>query len=251
MVRGYFSKTILATLAIVAVVAGTGIVSAFTPVQVSAAPAKQQCDDKTFRSGTKDKPCITIIQTIIKTNGITTATNSKGQKNADFVIDGLFGPQTANAVKAFQGSNTLGRVIGVDGVVGPVTWKKLCGVAGGQAHNAGCDVNPVPPKKDCAVQVFRTSRYERQCVYAIQDMINGWRNGQGKSFIASDGKFGPETYKAVRDFQTAQKKTDKNMKVDGIVGKQTWGKLCTVTTDPGLLDDAGCDSLKAKAQGQK
>ena len=36
-------------------------------------------------------------------------------------VDGMFGPRTENAVKAFQKYYGLG----VDGVVGPLTWAKL------------------------------------------------------------------------------------------------------------------------------
>jgi peptidoglycan hydrolase-like protein with peptidoglycan-binding domain len=38
--------------------------------------------------------------------------------------------------------------------------------------------------------------------------------------IKEDGKFGPGTQKAVRQFQT-----DKGLGVDGVVGRQTWAKL--------------------------
>jgi peptidoglycan hydrolase-like protein with peptidoglycan-binding domain len=38
--------------------------------------------------------------------------------------------------------------------------------------------------------------------------------------IKVDGKFGPGTQKAVRQFQT-----NKGLTVDGVVGRQTWTKL--------------------------
>ena len=43
------------------------------------------------------------------------------ERGHDLVVDGVFGPQTAAAVKAFQASEGLA----VDGVVGPVTWAAL------------------------------------------------------------------------------------------------------------------------------
>ena len=38
--------------------------------------------------------------------------------------------------------------------------------------------------------------------------------------LTVDGKMGPKTKQAVKDFQKAN-----NLKVDGVVGKKTWAKL--------------------------
>lgn len=42
--------------------------------------------------------------------------------NAGLTVDGFFGPLTETAVKSFQSSQG----IQIDGIVGPVTWSRLC-----------------------------------------------------------------------------------------------------------------------------
>lgn len=42
-------------------------------------------------------------------------------RNHSVAVDGIFGPNTESAVKAFQGSKSLT----ADGIVGPQTWPKL------------------------------------------------------------------------------------------------------------------------------
>ena len=42
-------------------------------------------------------------------------------RNHDVSVDGIFGPQTESAVKAFQQEKSLG----ADGIVGPATWSRL------------------------------------------------------------------------------------------------------------------------------
>jgi peptidoglycan hydrolase-like protein with peptidoglycan-binding domain len=56
---------------------------------------------------------------------------------------------------------------------------------------------------------------EGSLVFAIQGLL-------GTMFhdLKADGKFGPQTDSAVREFQKKMK-----LKVDGIVGKNTWGKM--------------------------
>lgn len=54
-------------------------------------------------------------------------------------------------------------------------------------------------------------------VYRIQHLLRLYR-----FFITVDGIFGPETERAVKEFQARE-----NITVDGIVGPQTWGKLLT------------------------
>jgi hypothetical protein len=57
--------------------------------------------------------------------------------------------------------------------------------------------------------------------------------------IATNGEFGPETDKAVRDFQASR-----NLVVDGIVGSHTWGALTASSTDVVGGGDAGTFSIK-------
>ena len=100
-------------------------------------------------------------------------------------VDGVFGPATANAVKGFQSSQGLT----ANGVVDDRTWEKLLVIVG-----PGASGSPVR---------------------ALQGQLasQGWR-------LAVDGVLGPQTTRAVRDFQTAH-----HLTVDGVAGPATWHEL--------------------------
>ena len=106
-------------------------------------------------------------------------------------VDGIFGPQTEAAVRAFQTSHGLG----VDGIVGPQTWSALI------------------------VQVRRGDTGD--AVRGVQEEFQ-FRNlsGDPSKGLQIDGIFGPKTDAAVRGFQEALQ-----IVVDGIVGPVTWRAL--------------------------
>jgi peptidoglycan hydrolase-like protein with peptidoglycan-binding domain len=114
-------------------------------------------------------------------------TNLKARYYDPGPVDGLFGPKTDKAVRYYQ----LDRNLVGDGVVGPRTWARLD-----------------PPT------VRQGSK--GQAVTLLQQLLTDYGYHPG----VIDGDFGPNTEKAVKDFQT-----DYGLTVDGIVGPQTWAAI--------------------------
>jgi len=117
-------------------------------------------------------------------------------RNQSVDVDGIFGPKTDAAVRAFQMDNHLS----VDGLVGPATWAEMI------------------------VVVRRGSQGD--AVKGVQEEFQ-FRNlsgdpGRGPQI---DGVFGPETEAAVRAFQQALHADIPSVTVDGIVGPVTWQAL--------------------------
>jgi peptidoglycan hydrolase-like protein with peptidoglycan-binding domain len=113
------------------------------------------------------------------------------------VVDGVFGPNTGAAVKAFQASHGLT----ADGIVGPITWTPL------------------------VVQVKKGSKGD--AVRGVQEEFQ-FRNLSGDPSNGPpqvDGIFGPATDAAVRGFQQALSLDIPSVAVDGIVGPVTWQAL--------------------------
>src|SRR5215218_5555636 len=111
-------------------------------------------------------------------------------------VDGVFGPNTEAAVKAFQASKGLA----ADGIVSPTTWAAL------------------------VVQVKKGSRGD--AVRGVQEEFQ-FRNlsGDPSKGPQVDGVFGPVTEAAVRGFQQALSLDIPSVKVDGVVGPVTWQAL--------------------------
>jgi peptidoglycan hydrolase-like protein with peptidoglycan-binding domain len=111
-------------------------------------------------------------------------------------VDGIFGPRTDDAVRAFQGQKGLA----VDGIVGPRTWSALI------------------------VQVRQGSQGD--AVRGVQEEFQ-FRNlsGDPSKGLKMDGIFGPRTDAAVRGFQQALSADYPEVAVDGIVGPITWRAL--------------------------
>jgi peptidoglycan hydrolase-like protein with peptidoglycan-binding domain len=111
-------------------------------------------------------------------------------------VDGIFGPQTDTAVRAFQQQKHLP----VDGIVGPQTWSALI----------------ITVKQGSTGDAVRGVQQEFQFRNLSGDPSKG---------LAIDGIFGPKTDAAVRSFQQALHQDIPSVTVDGIVGPVTWQAL--------------------------
>lgn len=131
-----------------------------------------------LEEGDKNHP-VQTLQYLLRAHGHTVS------------VDGIFGPRTETAVRAFQQSKHLL----VDGLVGRRTWSALL------------------------VQVSRGSTGD--AVRGVQEEFQ-FRNlsGDPSQGVQVDGIFGPSTEAAVRGFQQAL-----GLVVDGVVGPLTWRAL--------------------------
>jgi peptidoglycan hydrolase-like protein with peptidoglycan-binding domain len=135
------------------------------------------------RQGDQDHP-VRTLQYLLRARGHTVT------------VDGIFGPRTDAAVRAFQQERSLA----VDGIVGPHTWRALI------------------------VEVRKGSQGD--AVRGVQEEFQ-FRNlsGDPSKGLRIDGVFGPKTDAAVRGFQHAIAQDVPSMAVDGIVGPMTWQAL--------------------------
>jgi peptidoglycan hydrolase-like protein with peptidoglycan-binding domain len=111
-------------------------------------------------------------------------------------VDGIFGPLTDAAVRAFQQEKHLL----VDGIVGPQTWPALI----------------ITVRQGSTGDAVRGVQQEFQFRNLSGDPSKG---------LAVDGIFGPKTDAAVRGFQQALYQDIPSVAVDGIVGPVTWQAL--------------------------
>jgi len=131
----------------------------------------------------------------------------------DGPITGFFGPLTEEAVIRFQQAKGLT----ADGVVGPQTLAALSGgqSTGGQPNNQGSGV-PIPISTGGTTTTGGTSS---NALADLQTKLNTL----GYYFGSIDGIYGPQTERAIRDFQSAN-----GLNPDGFLGPETQAKLNAV-----------------------
>ena len=114
-------------------------------------------------------------------------------------IDGIFGDITNSAVILYQKNCRIEQ----DGIVGPITWGKL--------NKGAASLIPDPPKSQ---YLKKGSRGQDVATVQARLIVLGYLNDD------ADGIFGKLTHAAVVHFQA-----DQGIKVDGIVGPVTYGRL--------------------------
>ncbi len=114
-------------------------------------------------------------------------------------IDGIFGNITHSAVILYQKNAKITQ----DGIVGPVTWGKL--------NKGAASLIPDPP---ISQYLKKGSRGDDVVTVQARLIVLGYLNDD------ADGIFGKLTHAAVVAFQA-----DQGIKVDGIVGPVTYGRL--------------------------
>ena len=112
----------------------------------------------------------------------------------NLTVDGMFGPATEAAVKAFQTSKGMT----ADGIMIAQTWSTLI------------------------IQVKKGSSGD--AVRGVQEEFQ-FRAGEPGKGLKVDGIFGPQTDSTVRGFQHALSLDVPSVVVDGIVGPLTWQAL--------------------------
>ena len=112
----------------------------------------------------------------------------------NLTVDGMFGPATEAAVKAFQ----TGKGVTADGIMSAQTWSALI----------------IQVKKGGSGDAVRGVQEEFQ-----------FRAGEPGKGLKVDGIFGPQTDSTVRGFQHALSLDVPSFVVDGIVGPLTWQAL--------------------------
>ena len=166
---------------------------------LSAGPTASLATAGTAVASSGSEPATTTEHTIAITSESQGRQVEMLQEALGISADGVYGPETEEAVRNFQSAHGLA----VDGIVGPAT---LAALRGHSAHAASSGV-----RRD-AVNFTPSAEGEGSgdAVSRLQSALD----------LPTDGVFGPETEAAVKRLQARH-----GLSVDGVVGPATWGVL--------------------------
>lgn len=152
-------------------------------------------------------PAVDVIPTNPSANAMTLRDVQQGLATLGYTVavDGIMGPQTQAAIKAFQKANPP---LSVDGIAGPLTKSTL--LARLAAYH-GSAVVPAPPKPSAPGQV--------NTVKDVQSALN--LLGVANPPLVVDGIWGAKSAAATRTFQASHPP----LVVDGVAGVQTKAAL--------------------------
>jgi peptidoglycan hydrolase-like protein with peptidoglycan-binding domain len=139
-------------------------------------------------------------------------------------VDGIYGPETEEAVRSFQAS----RGLTVDGIAGPETSAALRSHAGAKASAAGVRRDAVNFTPSEAV---------------LPGSANAVARLQHALHMQADGSFGPETEAAIRRLQARH-----GLTADGVAGPATWA-LLGISSEPELKPPASAMAHEGSKSG--
>jgi peptidoglycan hydrolase-like protein with peptidoglycan-binding domain len=154
---------------------------------------------------TPAEPATTTEHVIVLTEGAEGRQVQLLQRALGIAADGMFGPETLQAVEQFQSSHGLA----VDGIVGPQTSAEL-----GSGSLSASVASVSPGEEGTTHNAVNTETGEGEAGG------DGVQRLQSALKLTADGDFGPETEAAVRRLQARH-----GLTVDGVVGPETWSVL--------------------------
>jgi peptidoglycan hydrolase-like protein with peptidoglycan-binding domain len=164
-------------------------------------------------------PTTTTKHEIVLSSGSTGRQVRLLQQELHIKVDGVYGPETEQAVIGFQQRSGLH----ADGVFGPKTKALMVSASSAFAANATTFASlqsGAGSGEGEARYVADAEGEEAGQGEAESSLISEVKTLQQALHVKADGVFGPETEAAVRRYQSELK-----LRLDGIVGPETWGAL--------------------------